>query len=104
MKYAIIDFSGTQYQVSENDIITVDNLNQKENETGSIDKVLLIVYDKKTTVGTPTVDKASVNYTVIKNHQGEKIRVFKYKAKSKYRKTMGFRAQLTDIKIDKINF
>jgi large subunit ribosomal protein L21 len=104
MKYAVIAISGSQYKIEENKNITVDNLNLKEGETASTDQVLLTVNDDKVIVGTPTVKGASVEYKVIKNYQGEKLRVFKYKSKSRYRKTTGFRAQLTDIQIIKINF
>lgn len=104
MKYAVIAISGTQYKIEENQTITVDNLNLVEGDTSSTDQVLLIVNDDKVEVGTPTVKDASVEFKVIKNYQGEKIKVFKYKSKSRYRKTMGFRAQLTDIQIIKIKF
>ena len=104
MKYAVIAISGTQHQVEENQKIVVDNLNLKEEEKSSTDQVLLTVNEDKVSVGAPTVKDASVEFKVIKNFKGEKIRVFKYKSKSRYRKTTGFRAQLTEIQITKINF
>ena len=104
MKYAVIAISGTQHQIEENQKITVDSLNLKEDEKSTIDQVLLTVDGDKVKVGTPTVKGASVEFKVIKNYQGDKIRVFKYKSKSRYRKTRGFRPQLTDIQITKINF
>jgi large subunit ribosomal protein L21 len=103
MKYAVIAISGTQYQVSEGQIITVDHLDLKEGDTSTTDQVLLIVDGEKVDLGTPLVKKATVDYQVIKHYQDKKIRVFKYKAKSRYRKTQGHRSQLTDIKITKIN-
>lgn len=104
MKYAVIAISGSQYKIEENKNITVDNLNLKEGEVGTCDQVLLTVDDDKVKVGTPTVKGASVEYKVLKNYQGKKLRVFKYMSKSRYRKTTGFRSQLTDIQITKINF
>ncbi|MFA6185163.1 MAG: 50S ribosomal protein L21 [Candidatus Shapirobacteria bacterium] len=104
MKYAVIAISGTQHQVEENQKIVVDLLNLKEDEKSSTDQVLLTVNEDKVTVGTPTVKNASVEFKVLKNFQGEKLKVFKYKSKSRYRKTTGFRAQLTEIEITKINF
>jgi len=104
MKYAVIAISGTQHQVEENQKIVVDNLNLKEEEKSSTDQVLLTVNEDKVSVGTPTVKDASVEFKVTKNFKGDKIRVFKYKSKSRYRKTTGFRAQLTEIQITKINF
>lgn len=104
MKYAVIAISGTQHQIEENQKITVDSLNLKEDEKSTTDQVLLTVDGDKIQIGTPTVKGASVEYKVVKNYQGEKLKVFKYKSKSRYRKTTGFRPQLTEIQITKINF
>ena len=103
MKYAIIAISGTQIKVEENQIVTVDKLDLEEKKTATVNDVLLTANDDKVAVGAPFVKGASVDYEVIKNYQGDKLKVFKYKSKSRYRRTMGFRAQQTDIKILKIN-
>ncbi len=102
MKYAIISFAGSQYEVQENQKITVNSLGLKDGETSTTDQVLLVADDDNVTIGQPTVPKASVEFKVIKSYPAKKMRVFKYKAKSRYRKTMGFRHQLTDIQINKI--
>jgi large subunit ribosomal protein L21 len=102
MKYAVIAISGSQFKVEENQKLDIDNLNLKEGEKSSTDQVLLVADDKDIKVGTPTVKGALVEFTVLKNYQGKKVRVFKYKSKSRYRKTMGFRPQLTQIQITKI--
>ena len=104
MKYAVIAISGTQFKVEENQQISVDNLNLKEGEKSTTDQILLTVDEDKIKVGTPTVKDAKVEFEVLKNYQGKKLTVFKYKSKSRYRKTTGFRPQLTDIKITKITF
>jgi large subunit ribosomal protein L21 len=103
MKYAIIAISGTQIKVEENQIVTIDKLDLEEKKTGTVSDVLLTANDDKIVVGQPAVKGASVDYEVVKNYQGDKLKVFKYKSKSRYRKTQGFRAQQTDIKITKIN-
>jgi len=103
MKYAVIAISGSQYRVEEGKTYTLDLQDVKEGDTQTTDQVLLVVDDKETKIGTPTVKNAIVEYQVVKNYQGEKLRVFKYKSKSRYRKTRGFRAQLSDVKITKIS-
>ncbi|MFA5532179.1 MAG: 50S ribosomal protein L21 [Candidatus Shapirobacteria bacterium] len=102
MKYAVIAISGSQFKVEEKQKLTVDNLNLKEGEKSVSDQILLTAEDDKIKVGTPTVKGAKVEFEVLKNYQGEKLKVFKYKSKSRYRKTMGFRSQLTEIQITKI--
>jgi large subunit ribosomal protein L21 len=104
MKYAVIAISGTQFKVEEDKTITIDNLNAKEGDKLTTDQVLLTADGDKITVGTPTVKDASIEYQVLRNYQGEKLKVFTYKSKSRYHKTKGFRHQLTDIKITKITF
>jgi len=100
MKYAVIAISGSQYKVEENQVITVDKLDPTIKSTS---EVLLIVDEDKIKLGNPTVKGASVEFENVRDYQGEKLRVSTFKAKSRYRKTHGFRAQLTDIKITKIN-
>lgn len=102
MKHAVIAISGSQFKITEDQKLSVANLNIKEGEKSVCDQVLLISDDNKIEVGTPTIKGAKVEFEVIKNYQGEKVKIFKYKSKSRYRKTMGFRAQLTEIKITKI--
>lgn len=100
MKYAVIALSGSQYRVEENQIITVDKLDP---EFTSTNEVLLFVDGDQITLGQPFVKDASVSFEKVKDYQGKKLRVSIYRAKSRYRKTRGFRPQLTDIKIVKIN-
>ncbi len=101
MKYAVVALSGTQYQVQEDQVITVDKLDPKAK---SCSEVLLITDGEKVKIGQPLVKDASVDFKIVKDYQGKKLRVSTYKAKSRYRKTKGFRPQLTDIKITKINY
>jgi large subunit ribosomal protein L21 len=104
MKYAVIAISGSQYQVKENQVITIDKIDLEEGKTSTTDQVLLFVDEDKIQVGSPLVDGAQVEFQVVKNYQGPKLDIFKYKAKSRYRRRMGFRAQLADIKITQISF
>lgn len=103
MKYAIIAISGSQFKVEENKTLSVDNLNLEEGKTASTDQVLLYVDDKNVTIGTPFIKDAKVEYKVIKNLKGKKLKVYKFKAKSRYRLTQGFRPLLSEIEITKIS-
>lgn len=99
--YAIVLIGGKQYRVAEGDELTVEKL---EGKTFKFDQVLLSSHKKKITVGTPYVAKAVVKASLIDQTKGEKIRVARFKAKSRYRRVTGHRQQLTKIKIDKIQF
>jgi large subunit ribosomal protein L21 len=73
-------------------------------EGGSIelDKVLLLADGANVTVGKPLVEGARVLATAKKNGRGDKIIVFKYKAKVRYRRRNGHRQLYTTLSIDKI--
>lgn len=104
MKYAVVKIGGSQYKVSEGEELVVDRLPQKENESLEFSGVLLLVDDGQVKIGQPIVSGVSVSTKVISHLRGEKIRVARFKAKSRYRKVKGFRAALTKIKVEKIGF
>ena len=99
-KFAVIRIGGKQYRVSEGDEILVDKLNDL---TKIEPEVLLFVDGETVEIGTPVLTKLKVKVKVVTElEKGEKIRVFKYKAKSRQRKHTGFRAQYTRLLIEKI--
>ncbi len=100
--YAIIATGGKQYRVSEGDVIKVEKLGVAAGETVTFDKVLL-VSDKETVVGNPTVAGATVSASVVCEGKDKKVIVYKYKRKTGYHKKNGHRQLFTKVKIDKIN-
>lgn len=67
-----------------------------------MDKVLLLADGENITVGKPLVEGARVMATVKENGKGDKVIVFKYKSKVRYRRKNGHRQQFTSLNIDKI--
>lgn len=102
MKYAVITSGGKQYKVSEGDVVLVDKIEAKEKDSYTFPQVLLFVDGETRKVGTPTVAGVSVVGTVMGQKKTRKVRVAKFKAKAKYRRVTGFRASVTEIKIDSI--
>ena len=100
--YAIIKTGGKQYKVSEGDEIIVEKLEVEENSSVTFEEVLGIFDGENVKVGTPLVEGAKVNATVVKNGKGPKIRIFKYKHKTNYRRRAGHRQPFTKVKIEKI--
>lgn len=100
-KFAVIRIAGKQYRVVEGEDVLVDKLTDL---TKIEPEVLLIADGDKVEVGTPVLSKAKVSVKVIKEiEKGEKLRIFKYKAKSRERRHVGFRAQHTRLLIEKIS-
>jgi large subunit ribosomal protein L21 len=102
MKYAIVSLKGHQFYAKEGEELIVDRLDKKAGSKIKIGQVLLISNGKKIQIGTPTVKKAQITAKVVEHLRGEKIRVAKFKAKSRYRRVMGFRPELTKLKIEEI--
>lgn len=100
--YAIIKTGGKQYKVAEGDVILVEKLAAEEGASVVFDQVLTVVNDGDVKVGKPTVEGAKVTAKVEAQGKGKKIRVFKYKAKSNYRKRQGHRQPYTKVTIEKI--
>lgn len=100
--YAIIATGGKQYKVEEGDVIRVEKLGVAAGEKVTFDQVL-VVSDKEVKVGTPTVDGASVEATVVAEGKAKKVIVYRYKRKTGYHKKNGHRQPFTQVKIEKIN-
>lgn len=101
---AVIKTGGKQYQVKQGDVLAIEKL--PKNQDGDkivLTDVLLVADDKdNVTLGDPLVKGAQVEATIIKNFQDKKVTVVKYKAKTRYKKTVGHRQEKAEIKIDKI--
>jgi len=100
--YAVVDSGGKQYRVEPGSTLVVDRLRAEAGATVTFDRVLLIADDEGITVGTPTVDGASVLGTVVQHERGPKIIVFRFRPKAHYRRRTGHRSELTRIRIDEI--
>ncbi len=100
--YAIIQTGGKQYRVSEGDVIVIEKLEAQAGETVAFEEVLTVVQDGSVKVGQPVVAGAKVTGTVVEHGKGKKIRIFKYKSKSNYRKRQGHRQPFTKVTIEKI--
>ena len=101
--YAIIETGGKQYKVQEGDVIRVEKLNVPAGETVTFDNVLALSKEDALTVGSPTVEGASVTASVVEEGKGKKITVFRYKAKKTYSRKLGHRQPFTKLTITGIN-
>ncbi len=99
--WAVILTGGKQYKVQEGMPLVIEKLETPNETEVTFDKVLLIGGDK-VAVGTPYVDKAKVKAKVLDTFRDEKIRVVKFKSKSRYMRTNGHRQTKTKVLIEKI--
>jgi len=98
-KYAVVRITGKQYKVEEGQEILVDKLVDPKKISS---EVLLIADGDKVSVGKPTL-KNEVKFKVVTDlEKGEKVEIYKFKAKSRYKRHTGFRAQYTRLLVEKI--
>jgi len=100
--FAVVETGGKQYKVKAGEVIDVEKLPAEAGDSVELDRVLLVSAGDQVTVGTPTVPGAKVRATVLAQERGQKVIVFKYKAKVRYRRKLGHRQDLTRLQINEI--
>lgn len=103
-EFAVIMTGGKQYKVSVGDTVKIEKIkgDLKEGDKVIFDKVLLVDDGSNATIGTPHIEGAQVEATLIKIGRHPKVTVIKYKQKSRYFKKNGHRQPFFEVKIDKI--
>ena len=96
--YAVIEAGDEQYRVQEGDVITVEKIKAEVGETVTFN-TLLISAEGEVKVGAPYLNEV-VTGTVVEHGKGQKVIIFKYKAKKDYRKKQGHRQPYTMVKIE----
>ncbi len=101
--YAILSHGGHQYRVAPGDRLLVDRLSSDVGSMVELQPVLFLAESKKEgDPGTTDAKGARVAAVVVSHRRGPKLRVFKYKAKKRYRRTMGHRSDLTELRVEAI--
>lgn len=100
--YAVIQSGGKQYRVSPGDVIDVELLGEpEEGKPVRFDRVLMVSGDQGPQLGN-ALEGAAVTASLVGEVKGPKIRVFKKKKRSTYRRTTGHRQHLHRLRIDEI--
>lgn len=100
---AVVELGGNQFTVQAGDVIDVKKLAYDVNATFSTEALLTSDAEGKTTnVGTPMVAGSKVEFKVLEQYKGEKVRVFKMKSKKRYMKNVGFRPHLTKLEVTSV--
>ena len=100
--YAIVEAGGKQYRVAPKQTIQVDRLDIPAGKMVELDRVLFISDGQNTLVGSPTIEGAKVTASSMGEVKGDKLIVFKYKNKTRYRKKTGHRPIYTRLSIEEV--
>lgn len=103
--YAIVNTGGKQYRVQPGDTVRVEYLPGDRGDLIELEDVrLLSGEDGEVIVGAPTVEGAKVTAEVVQQGRGKKVIVFKYKAKTRYRRKNGHRQNFTELRVTDISY
>ncbi|MBN2412564.1 50S ribosomal protein L21 [candidate division KSB1 bacterium] len=100
--YAIVEIGGEQFKVSKNDKIVAAKLSGDIGSSVDIENVLLLSMDKGIKVGTPYIEGAKVQATIVEHNKADKVIVFKKKRRKRYRVLKGHRQPQTTLQIKEI--
>ena len=102
MDYAVFKTGGKQYRVKSGDTLDVEKLSVDVDSIAEFGEVLAISNDGEVTIGSPTIEGAKVLARVDSHYKDKKLMVFKYKAKTRYRRKRGHRQTYTRVVIQDI--
>ena len=100
--YAVFKKGGKQYKVSEGETLKIEKLEVEPGKKVTFNEVLMIADGENVQIGSPLVDKASVEAKVISQGKGKKVNILKFKRRKHSMKQQGHRQLFTEIQIGKI--
>ena len=101
--YAIVQTGGKQYRVHTGDVFRVETIPGDEGDLVELDDVRMVCEDGDVKLGTPVIEGAKVTAEIVGSGRGKKIIIFKYKAKTRYRRKNGHRQNYTDLRVTDIS-
>jgi large subunit ribosomal protein L21 len=99
---AVIKTGGKQYKVIPGQKIKIEKLENKIGDEIVFDSVLLLDNEKDVLIGKPFIDGAKVLGKVLAQERHDKVIIYKYKPKKRYRLKKGHRQPYTEVEIVKI--
>lgn len=100
--FAVVRHGGHQYRVAPGDRLVVDRLPSAVGDVIGLEPVLLLSDGNGVQVDAASLEGVRVAATVAGHRRGRKIRVFTFKPKKRHRRTLGFRAEQTELVVDRV--
>ncbi len=102
MKFAVIETGGKQYRVSTGQKLNIEKIAGVSGDSVTFDKVLLTADGDNAVVGMPYVSGAKVSGKITEQGRADKVIVFRYHSKTRYRKKKGHRQPFTAVEIQNV--
>ncbi|KAN0038830.1 hypothetical protein ACTA71_001021 [Dictyostelium dimigraforme] len=97
--FAVVHIAGKQYKVIEGDVIMTDKIPADVGEHIVLDKVLLVGTKNETLIGKPIISGCKVHAYIEQQAKAEHVTIFKHRPRKNYKRTTGFQALATHIRI-----
>ena len=97
MDFAIIETGGKQYKITPDTTLSVEKLDGVKGDKVTFDKVLMVVDGDDIKLGNPYLKDVSFEAEIDEQYRGKKIRILRFRAKSRYRRRQGHRQSLTKV-------
>ena len=113
--YAIVNTGGKQYKVAEGDVITVEKIEAEDGASVSLPAILLVDGDTvqlpalllvdgdDVTTAADALAGVAVSGEVVAHTKGPKIKIMNYRNKTGYKRRMGHRQALTQVRVTDIS-
>ncbi len=106
MSSAIIRTGGQQFRVSAGDVLRLATIAGDAGQDVVFDEVLALLGDdssESAKLGQPLVQGAKVTAQIVRHGRGEKLIVFKFRRRKRYKRKNGHRQNFTEVKITGIS-
>ena len=100
--YAVIKTGGKQYKVTEGETLKVEKLEVEPGKKVTFKEVLMVADGDNVQVGSPLVEKATVEAKVVSQGKGKKVNILKFRRRKHSMKQQGNRQLFTEVQIGKI--
>ena len=99
--YAIVKTGGKQYKVAVGDVVEVEKVSGGPGDTVAL-PALLVVDGGRVTSDAAALAGVSVSGEVVAHTKGPKISILRYKNKTGYKRRLGHRQSLTQVRVTAI--
>jgi large subunit ribosomal protein L21 len=97
--YAVIATGGKQYRVAPGETIQIERLPWDVGSELELHSVVAVFKDEDQVIAGEQAANAKVLATIVGHGRGTKVRVFKFKRKKQYKRTIGHRQNFTSVKV-----
>lgn len=103
MMFAVIQTGGKQYKVQPGSKFSIEKIDADPGSELTFKEVVLVGDDKRTSIGAPFVDGASVTCVVKEQKRNGKVLIFKKRRRKNSRRKTGHRQRITVVEVKSID-